>query len=385
MIVHRVHKWSRPLLFAIAVAALAACGGKSEKSASESNPAASEPSGEPLERKTEVGPVTATVRLVPAAPTLGDALTLTLEVKAAPGVTVEMPTFGEALGRFQIIQFVPRETFEGDTRVATQVYTLQAPMSGKQRIPPLRIEFEDKRPGRAQGAPGDAGVPDTAGGAEEGIQEILTDELAITVASVLPDGAVAAELGEVHGKLDARGSSTLMTNVWLLGLAALVALVLGFFGIRAWLDKRRALRQISAYDAAMARLGKLEARGLPRPDEADDWYVELSSIIRRYLEDRYMLRAPELTTEEFLQVARGSGILSSEHRKLLSAFLVGCDRVKFARYEPEDSESEEALVSARSFLQDTQIAREAATEPAESPPATPTSRQSTTEESHGHA
>jgi hypothetical protein len=109
----------------------------------------------------------------------------------------------------------------------------------------------------------------------------------------------------------------------------------------------------------MARLGKLEHRGLPEPGEADAWYVELSSIIRHYLEDRYNLRAPELTTEEFLQVARGSGVLTIEHRKLLEDFLLRCDRVKFAGYAPDDAESRQTLDSARGFLHDTRPEAEA--------------------------
>lgn len=38
--------------------------------------------------------------------------------------------------------------------------------------------------------------------------------------------------------------------------------------------------------------------------------MEISAIIRRYLEDRFELRAPELTTEEFLGVAGGCDALS---------------------------------------------------------------------------
>ena len=54
------------------------------------------------------------------------------------------------------------------------------------------------------------------------------------------------------------------------------------------------------------------------------------SIIRRYLEDRFELRAPELTTEEFLTVAGTPVLLSHEHQKLLRDFLRQADLVKFA-------------------------------------------------------
>jgi hypothetical protein len=149
---------------------------------------------------------------------------------------------------------------------------------------------------------------------------------------------------------------------WIAAGALALLAVAGFFGVRAWQRARRQQVRISAYDRAMARLRELEQRGLPSPDQdgqdgpaVDVWYVELSAIVRRYLEDRYGLRAPELTTEEFLREAQRSGQLSSTHRDLLSDFLVRCDRVKFARYQPGEDESRQALGSARSFLEETRL------------------------------
>ena len=52
--------------------------------------------------------------------------------------------------------------------------------------------------------------------------------------------------------------------------------------------------------------------------------------MRRYLEDRFELRAPELTTEEFLDVAGSANRLSHDHQSLLRDFLRQADLVKFA-------------------------------------------------------
>ena len=102
---------------------------------------------EPIEQTTERGPVTASVRLEPAQPVIGDVLELTLQVKAKPGVELLMPAFGEALERYRIVDFVPRESIddEGRTR-ATQLYRLEPVRSGPQSIPPILIEFIDRRP-----------------------------------------------------------------------------------------------------------------------------------------------------------------------------------------------------------------------------------------------
>ena len=99
----------------------------------------------PLAVETQEGPVTATLSLAPPEPRLGDPLTLILIVTAKTGATVEMPAFGDALGRFAIVDFTPREEATADGVRLSQRYTLQAPMSGRQRIPRLRLEFLDER------------------------------------------------------------------------------------------------------------------------------------------------------------------------------------------------------------------------------------------------
>lgn len=341
-------------------AGLAGCAGKSDAPAEST---ADTPAAEGASHTSEVGPVRATVTLSPKQPVLGDPLTLSLEVEAEAGVEVEMPAFGEALGRFEIVQFVPREQRDASGKlVASQTYTLQAPMSGRQRIPPLQVEFVDRRNAAAGAAAGTASPA-----AADEVQELLTEEIPIQIGSVLSEGEVTAELRPQRATLPLR--IRVQLYAWI-GLGALVLLgVGGFLGVRAWQRAARRQVRISAYDRAMARLRELEQRGLPSPGQGEDkdedkaatvpsidlWYVELSAIVRRYLEDRYGLRAPELTTEEFLREAQRSGQLSSRHRDLLSDFLVRCDRVKFARYEPDEEESRQALASARTFLEETRL------------------------------
>ncbi|MFN2376305.1 MAG: hypothetical protein ABR538_07190, partial [Candidatus Binatia bacterium] len=88
-------------------------------------------------------------------------------------------------------------------------------------------------------------------------------------------------------------------------------------------------------------------------DEIDVFFVELSAIIRRYLEDRFELRAPELTTEEFLTVASASPDLDEAHQGFLQSFLRRADMVKFARFIPPPDDIEAALAAASRFLEET--------------------------------
>ena len=296
--------------------------------------------GETVKKESREGPVTATISITPSEPRLGDTMLLTLDVTADPGVDVEMPSFGEALGRFTILGFTPRK--DKDAKGAghwSQEYRLQAAASGRLRIPPLRIVFVDGRGGHAA----DAGTSE---------QEILTQEIPIQVASVLPDD----DKGELRSPLDTLDPVTRPSWLRRHGFSlALAAVLLGT--VLAFLWRRRARLRFrpveSPYDAAVRRLVELEGRGMPTDDEVDAWYVELSAVVRRYLEGRFALRAPELTTEEFLRVAQRSERLDSAHKTLLADFLAGCDRVKFAGYRPDESESLQALESARRFIEET--------------------------------
>ena len=292
---------------------------------------------EPLAAETREGPVTANVTLSPPRPRLGDAMTLTLTVTAAPGVSVEMPAFGDALGRFSIVDYAPREeTTEDGGTLASQRYTLQAAASGRQRIPRLRVEFVDERDGRESAKS----------------HELLTDELGFEVESVLPEGEVGDELRPARAML-AELQGPWLSRYWPWLVLAALAVAAGALGVVFWLRRAEQRARSTAFERAMARLDRLQRRGLPGLKELDAWYVELSDIVRRYIEARFGLRAPELTTEEFLLEAGRSADLTPSHRDLLSAFLERCDRVKFARYSPGENESQQALTLARQFLQET--------------------------------
>ena len=330
-------------------AALAACGllGACSEPAAEA-PVAEQAEGaaEPLAAETRVGPVVAVVSLAPPSPRLGDPLALTLAVSAEPGVTVEMPAFGDALGRFAIVDYAPREeTTEDGQLLLSQRYTLQASASGRQRIPRLRVEFVDERDGS----------DDERDQRATKARELLTEELGFEVESVLPEGAVVDELRPARPMLaELQGPWWARHWPWFAVGVLLLAAAVG--GLLVWLRRADQRARTTAFERAIERLERLQRRGLPGSADLDAWYVELSDIVRRYIEARFGLRAPELTTEEFLAETGRSAELTPSHRSLLSAFLERCDRVKFARYSPGDTESHEALQLARQFLRETRDA-----------------------------
>jgi hypothetical protein len=328
----------------IVLLALAACGGSRAPSTGTSS-APVTPAKDAITKTTENGPVKATVKVWPAKPTLGDAIYARLEIEAPAGVSIDAP-FQEAgdqrLGRFRVVGFVRDTQRKPDGgQLHVQTYTLEAPASGRQRIPPLRLEMTDARAGQ-----GSAKSPAK--------DELLTDEVPLEIAPV-PVEKASAELKPAAGALDPDVNQTSWLVFAGIGLGVLVLGAGGVYGLRAMGRRRRVLAQRSAYDEAVARLRELEQTGAPDATTADGWFVRLSAIVRSYLERRYEIRAPELTTEEFLLVATSRPELTREHRAQLTQFLERCDRVKFAGYRPEADESIATLAAARGFVEETRL------------------------------
>lgn len=331
---------TRALVLSLLV--VAACGSAAEET--HTDPAAT-PAKDAIVKTTEVGPVKATVSVWPSTPSLVDAVYLRLEVTAPDGVTIDAP-FQEAgdqrLGRFRVVGFsrdVQRPATGGQLHI--QTYTLEPPASGRQRIPPLRLEMLD---GRAS----------ASAEAKAKKQEILTDEVPLEIAPV-PVEQSTAQLKDARGELDPDVGKT--SWVLIVGVGG-AALMLGSGSLLLWRGirgRRRVQQQRSAYEDAIVQLRRLADKGAPDAEAADSWFVELSSIVRAYLEGRYEIRAPELTTEEFLLVATARPELTDAHREQLEAFLERCDRVKFAGYRPDSEESIATLAAARDFVEDTRL------------------------------
>lgn len=288
---------------------------------------------ERLERETILGPITAKVALSPKEPKLGEAMTMVLEVKAQEKVEVELPPFGEALGRFQIVSYEPMK--KDEQGIQRQTYTLQAPMSGVQTIPSLRIVFFDKRDEKD---------------AEE--QELLTDELTVEIASLLEEDA-PLDFHAPRGRLEPE--IEIPTWVWLVGM---LVLSFGLSALGFSVAKKRKARAVvrTAYEQAMDGLLSLSKNEL----EIDEYYAELSFILRRYIDARFGIPVLEKTTPEFLQIAKDSDAFNDEQLKFLKAFLQRADDVKYAQQQPDLGEEDTELTLIRRFLEETKLVEEEA-------------------------
>lgn len=108
-----------------------------------------------------------------------------------------------------------------------------------------------------------------------------------------------------------------------------------------------------AHEIAIRALEALRGRQYIERLQFVPFYVELSAIVRTYIESRFGLRAPELTTEEFIRETATSQALSIDHQQLTMAFLEQCDLVKFARHEPGADDMNAAFTAAERLVRET--------------------------------
>ena len=134
--------------------------------------------------------------------------------------------------------------------------------------------------------------------------------------------------------------------LWLAGGAALAALL---YAAWRWNQRRALIAALLPYEIALAKLEA--ARALMQPENAREFSITVSEIVRQYIEVRFQVWAARRTTEEFLHdLIDPSDVSLAHHRDLLADFLRHCDLAKFARWVLSAEEMETMLQSARSFV-----------------------------------
>jgi hypothetical protein len=87
-----------------------------------------------------------------------------------------------------------------------------------------------------------------------------------------------------------------------------------------------------------------------------EFVIASSGILRDYVQARFELRAPHLSTEEFLYQAERSESLPGNRREALSGFLSQCDQVKFALAHLLPPGMQELYTTAEHFISRTAAA-----------------------------
>ena len=141
---------------------------------------------------------------------------------------------------------------------------------------------------------------------------------------------------------------------WLFIIALLITGAAVFFMLKRSRIKKQEVEPVDPpWVTAYRHIEQLRKDQLIKQGKVKEYFTRLSDIVRRYLEGRFAIRAPEMTTEEFLRELKGSACLGERQKEFLRNFLNSCDMIKFARHSSSGSEMEKVLTAAVSLIDET--------------------------------
>jgi hypothetical protein len=149
---------------------------------------------------------------------------------------------------------------------------------------------------------------------------------------------------------DIRGPKPI-PSPWIFPLLVLAGLLATGGGYAAWRWTRRR-RHAAAKLPSQIAIERLEqARVLMHPSGGREFSIEVSDIVRHYIESRFHVMAAHRTTDEFLHdLLESKNTSLAAHRRLLADFLTSCDLAKFGGWNLPVAEMDAMLQGARKFV-----------------------------------
>ena len=170
----------------------------------------------------------------------------------------------------------------------------------------------------------------------------------IRIASVAGIDTDPAAHRDITGPIDLKIDSSIF---WLWILLGGLVLILAIIAAVWWWHRPRPSPPPTPADTwAFKELDLLESRGHLSAGRIHRFYVELTDIVRRFIELRYGLAAPERTTPEFVREATRHPQIGDEHARVLGNLLKAADMVKFAGDRPASTEAQRHLGFVRDFV-----------------------------------
>ena len=155
---------------------------------------------------------------------------------------------------------------------------------------------------------------------------------------------------EIDPKKDLPPLSWKLVGWCALALALVAALVLGIWWVIKKIREMVRVHRMSPIQRALYELDNLLGRKLVESGKYKDFYVELTMVVRRYVQRQHEVRATSLTTEEFFDMTRNAPSFPKSTLDLLIDFLRKADMVKFAGVTATPATASAAVDSARTYV-----------------------------------
>lgn len=255
---------------------------------------------------------------------LGRDFFVTVSVSSPAGKKVSVADLRERFQGFQVAEDFPddpEETADGKTTNVTRWRLVPEPLAKRYRLAPFVVTVD----GSTFYTPPVLFAPPSA-------RESVSGEM------------------EINPKRDLPPLSWKLVGICATVLAGLAALAAVVYLVVRKIRLMVRIHRMSPIERAFYELDVLLRKGLPGRGFYKDFYVELTMVVRRYIERRHDVRAPNLTTEEFLRAAQENAAFTAASIDELKHFLESADMVKFAGVEATPEMADSATGKAKDYL-----------------------------------
>lgn len=268
---------------------------------------------------------------------IGDQVNLDLTVEINDESTVAWPLFKDTItGQIEIIESSIPDTTKKETgeTVIHQRLVITSFDTGFMVIPPVEFVFS-----------------------QDSLQTLSTEPILLFVSDIPVE--MEAEIKEIKEPYDVPFNWKKYIKWILLALAIIAAIVVGIILYKKYKKEpeeplARPKPKRPAHEIALEKLEALRQKKLWQNDKTKEFYIELSDIIREYIEFQFDVLALEMTTDQTISALKLKG-LEDEKIRPLKAMLQMADLAKFAKYKPISNENEQNFDIARTFVNQTLV------------------------------
>ena len=278
------------------------------------------------------GPVQVAMTIDPPEVDLTRGVQLSIAVTAPPEIEVTLPPLSDRVQGFSLGGMFDDEPVSRDGKVTRTHHVQLTPLvADRYRIAPMPVEYVDKavHPPRKGWFPTRAIVIETVPLVKGQAGQSITERL--DPVWIYPPFQTVL--------------------VWLGGVVLALAALFGVWKLATRVRENIQLARMSPRDRALKELEKLLSKDLIRRNLVKEFYLELTMIVRRYIERSHAVRAPEQTTEEFLSAAAANPAFKPEVLRRLRSFLRAADLVKFAAHDPDENAIHDATRTAKEYIE----------------------------------
>ena len=268
---------------------------------------------------------------------LGEPIALHVEVKHNPLISLLWEISDSIGGGFIKTKESTGDTFHiSDGIIERKTLYLAGFDSGMREIPPLMIFYKD----------------------ETGqLATVTTPAVRVMILPVHVDTSQAMKPIKTILPISATPEND---TIWYVSLASSI-IILGL--ALYFIFRKKRVRQTAAtmmraerysYEVAAKKLSEIELLHLWQNDRTEEYYVMLSGVLRKYIQDTLQVPAMENTSSEIVALLsekiQNPKLIEHLHRNLQVA-----DLVKFARVHPFTDQHVEFMSTAKEFLDKTRM------------------------------